>query len=111
MHLNSFSAILAQAAPAAGGQPQGPSILLFILPMFVIMYFMIIRPQQKRAKEQAKMLEALKSGDRVGTSSGIIGTVISVKDKVVTLRSGDSKLEVSKSAVTEILEAANPSAN
>lgn len=80
------------------------------LPMIlivVVFYFILIRPQQKRAKEQAKMLEALKSGDRVGTASGIIGVVVTVKDKVVTLRSGDAKFEVSKSSITELLEAAN----
>lgn len=79
-----------------------PMILLV-----VVFYFILIRPQQKRAKEQAKMLEALKSGDRVGTASGIIGVVVTVKDKVVTLRSGDAKFEVSKSSITELLEAAN----
>ncbi len=79
-----------------------PMILLV-----VVFYFILIRPQQKRAKQQAKMLEALKSGDRVGTASGIIGVVVTVKDKVVTLRSGDAKFEVSKSSITELLEAAN----
>ena len=79
--------------------------------MVVIMYFLMIRPQQKRAKEQAKMLAALKAGDRVATASGIIGKVVSVKDKVVVLRSEDSKFEVTKASVTEILEVANSAAN
>jgi preprotein translocase subunit YajC len=112
MHVNLLNAFLAQAAPA--GAPQGNILTGFFVPMglmVVIMYFLMIRPQQKRAKEQAKMLEALKSGDRVSTATGIIGTVVSVKDKVVTLRSADSKLEVAKSAVTEILEANNPATN
>ena len=72
--------------------------------MAVIFYFILIRPQQKRTKELAKLIESIKSGDRVSTSSGIIGTVITVKDKIVTLRSADSKLEVSKGSITEILE-------
>lgn len=75
----------------------------FVL-IIVVFYFLLIRPQQQQAKRQAKLLEALKAGDRVGTSSGIVGVVLSVKDKTVTLRSGDSKLEVTKPSVTEILE-------
>lgn len=107
MHVNFLNAFLAEAAPA--GAPQGNILTGFFVPMglmVVIMYFLMIRPQQKRAKEQAKMLEALKSGDRVGTASGIIGTVVTVKEKIVTLRSADSKLEISKSAITEVLETA-----
>lgn len=72
--------------------------------LFVVFYFILIRPQQKKAKLQAEMLKGIKAGDKVMTNSGIIGQVITVKDKSVTLRSADSKLEVSKAAVTDILE-------
>ena len=72
--------------------------------MGVVFYFLLIRPQRVRAKQQDSLLKNLKSNDRVVTSSGIVGIVISVKDKSVTLRSADSKLEVLKSAVTEITE-------
>ena len=71
--------------------------------LVVVFYFILIRPQQQRAKQQRKLLEALKSGDRVVTAAGIIGTVITVKDKSVSLRSADSKFEVTKASVTEIL--------
>ena len=71
--------------------------------VFVIMYFMMIRPQQKRAKQQALLLKSLKSGDKVVTAGGIIGVVITVKDNTVSLRSADAKLEVTKASVTEIL--------
>ena len=74
--------------------------------MGVVFYFLLIRPQRVRAKQQDSLLKNLKSNDRVVTSSGIVGIVISVKDKSVTLRSADSKLEVLKSAVTEITEKA-----
>ena len=50
------------------------------------------------------MISALKAGDKVVTTSGIIGTVITVKDKTVSLRSADAKMEVTKASVTEILE-------
>ncbi len=65
---------------------------------------MLIRPQQQRTKQQAKLLSGLKSGDKIVTSSGIIGIVITVKDKTVSLRSADAKMEITKSSVTEILE-------
>jgi len=106
MHTIFQNLILAQATP----HQQNP--VMAFLPMIllvVVFYFILIRPQQKRAKQQAKMLEALKSGDKVGTASGIIGVVVTVKDKLVTLRSGDSKFEVTKASVTEILEAGNSS--
>jgi preprotein translocase subunit YajC len=107
MHFNSFSGLLAFAAPPAGsqsGSPQNP--IMAFLPMIllvVVFYFILIRPQQQRAKQQGKMLEALKSGDKVVTSAGIIGTVVTVKDKTVTLRSADAKFEVTKASVTEII--------
>lgn len=72
--------------------------------MIVIMYFILIRPQQQQRKRQEKMLQALKAGDKVVTSSGIVGMIITVKDKTVSLRSADTKMEVTKSSVAEILE-------
>ena len=112
MHMNCFAEILAFAAPPTNGtaaQQQNP--VMAFLPMIllvVVFYFILLRPQQKRAKEQAKMLAALKSGDKVATAAGIIGTVLTVKEKSVTLRSADAKFEVTKASVTEILDASTP---
>jgi preprotein translocase subunit YajC len=72
--------------------------------MLVVVWFMIIRPQQKKSKEQAELLKTLKAGDKVATTAGILGVVTSVRDDTVTLRSADSKLEVQKSTVTQIVE-------
>ena len=108
MQLNSFPFILADAAPAGAPQQNPITAFLPMILLVVVFYFILIRPQQKRAKEQKKMLEALKSGDEVVTASGIVGTVITVKDKTVTLRSGDAKFEVTKGSVTEII--ADPNA-
>jgi preprotein translocase subunit YajC len=69
-----------------------------------VFYFILIRPQQQRAKQQVKLIASLKSGDKVVTSSGIVGVVITVKDRTVSLRSADAKMEVTKSSVTEIFE-------
>jgi preprotein translocase subunit YajC len=76
---------------------------MFVL-MGVIFYFLLIRPQRTRAKQQEALLKALKSGDKIVTASGIIGVVISVKEKTVSIRSSDAKLEILKSAVSEITE-------
>jgi len=109
MHLNGFSIFLADAAAAPASpaaQPQGsPFGLMVPLALFVVMiYFLMIRPQSQQRKQQAKLLETLKSGDKIVTASGIVGNVISVKDKTVSIRSMDAKMEVTKSSVTEILE-------
>jgi len=72
--------------------------------LVIVFYFVLIRPQQKRAKQQALLISSIKAGDKVVTTSGIVGVVINVKDKTVTLRSFDAKMEVTKSSVTEILE-------
>ena len=102
MHLNEFLAQAAAPQSAQQGSPLG--MLLPMMLMLVILYFLMIRPQQQRAKQQRKLIEALKSGDKVVTASGIIGVVITVKDKTVSLRSADAKMEVTKSSVTEILQ-------
>jgi len=112
MNMNHFAEILAFAAPPAnsqGAQQQNP--IMAFLPMIllvVVFYFILIRPQQKRAKEQKQMLSALKSGDKVITSAGIVGSVITVKDTTVSIRSADSKFEVTKASVVQILDASTP---
>ena len=72
--------------------------------LVVVFYFALIRPQQKKQKQQAELLKAVRSGDRILTNSGIIATVITVKDKSLTIRSADAKFEITKSAVAEITE-------
>lgn len=80
--------------------------------LVVVFYFILIRPQQQRSKQQAKLLAGLKAGDRIVTSAGIVGSVVTVKDKTVTVRSGDAKFEVTKASVTDIIpeDAATPNA-
>ena len=93
-----------------GTQPNPTGQLVQTVGMFVLMgvvfYFLLIRPQRTRAKQQEDLLKALKSGDKIVTASGIIGVVISVKEKSVSIRSSDAKLEILKSAISEITERA-----
>jgi preprotein translocase subunit YajC len=93
---------------AQAGQP-GPADLLRgpMIPMLIMMaafFFIMQRSQSKKAKEHEALLKSMKAGDKVLTASGIIGTIISVKDKSVSVRSADTKLEILKSAVSEITE-------
>ncbi len=118
MHLNDLNVFLADAPAAAPGQSPPPTgfqnflgMPTMLLLMVVMMYFLLFRPQQLQRKQQAKLLASLKSGDKVVTSSGIIGVVITVKDKTVSLRSADAKMEVTKSSVTDILESSDTSAS
>ncbi|MBK6978267.1 MAG: preprotein translocase subunit YajC [Cytophagaceae bacterium] len=76
------------------------SFLIMMVGMFVIMYFFMIRPQQKKQKDQQKMVDSLKAGDEVVTAGGLHGKVVSVDDTTVTLSAGGgAKLTYEKSAV------------
>lgn len=92
--------------PPQGQQPTAPIWTSFVplILLMVVFYFLLIRPQQKKAKAHAEMLKTLKSGDKVLCSGGIIGTVVSVKDETVTIRTADAKIEILKSAVSQIIE-------
>lgn len=71
--------------------------------IFAVAYFVLIRPQVKRQKEQEEMLKKVKSGDRVVAAGGIVGTVANVKDDIVTLKTSDGvKIEVLKASVTSV---------
>lgn len=97
IHLSSLIALAetpTQANPLLAFMP-----LVF---MFVIFYFLLIRPQQKRQKELKQLIQDLKKGDRIVTSGGMIGTVAGIQNDYVILKVGESetKIEVLKSAVT-----------
>jgi preprotein translocase subunit YajC len=92
-------------AQATGGSSQGDTLmgLLPIILMFVIMYFIMIRPQMKKAKEHKVMLEALQKGDEV-VAVGILGKIARISDNYVTLEvSPGVTLQVQRAAVTTLL--------
>ena len=90
---------------AQSPQPQTGAMGMFVpmILMVVIFYFLLIRPQQKKAKEHTKMVNALKSGASVVTRGGVVGTVQSVKDATVSIRSLESKFEVEKHAIERVI--------
>ena len=80
---------------------------MMLMGIFVLgMWFLLIQPQRKKAKELATTLKALKAGDKIVTNSGILGVVLNIKDKSLSIRSADTKLEILKSSVLEVLERA-----
>ncbi len=76
---------LADAAPAASGFQQTVGPMIPILLMFAIFYFLLIRPQQKKQKLHQQFLQNLKKGEMVITNGGIVGTIKSISDRLVTL--------------------------
>lgn len=93
----------ATPTPAPGMMQQFGSLPILVL-MTIIFYFIIIRPQQKRAKDQRELVSALKTGDRVVTSSGIYGLIANVGDKTVTVKIAEGvKVEMDRSSVTTVL--------
>ena len=105
-----WSDAFAQAASGAAAKPADPRIALLLqilqfVPIFVIIYLLLIRPQQQRQKKLDQLVKGLKKGDRVLTTGGIIGTVIGVDDTRAVLRIADDvKVEFAKSAVVQVLE-------
>ena len=98
-------------AQAGGSAPPDPKIALLLqilqfVPLFLILYLLLIRPQQQQRKKLNEMLKALKKGDRVLTTGGIFGTVIGVDDTRAVLKIADEvKVEFAKSAIVQVLAA------
>lgn len=85
---------------AAGKQPSTLEMAVPFILMAVFMYFILLRPQSKKAKEHQQLISNLKAGDEVVTSGGIIGRVKSVAENFVTIDAGSTSLKVMKSHVT-----------
>ena len=93
-----ISSAFAQGAPAPA--PGFDMTMLMIIGMFVLMYFFMIRPQQKRAKEHRSMLDALQKGDEVVTAGGVAGRVTKLGEQYLTIEvAPETEIVVQKSAV------------
>jgi preprotein translocase subunit YajC len=106
MNLIGPSAFLAMGPSPQPGQPAPPAWVNMVplALLVVVFYFALIRPQQKKAKDQAAMLKTVRAGDKIVTNSGIVAVVVTVKEKTLTIRSADAKLEITKTAIAEILD-------
>ncbi len=99
-----ISDALAEGAPAAGQQGDPLTSLLFFGGFILIFYFLLIRPQQKRAKEHQKMVSALAKGDEVVTNGGLLGKVTDVSDEYISLELADNVVvRLQKQAVASVL--------
>ena len=100
MEMNIINDAYAQT-PQSGG---GMSMLIMIGIFFVIMYFMIIRPQNKRAKEHNKLIDSLTNGTEVVVSNGIMGKIVGIKDDTIDLEiSKGINIKVRKNSVSTVL--------
>ena len=111
MNLNDIAMLAADAAPAGPPtalQESQQAQLIKMLGTFALMgvmfWLLLIRPQSKKAKELATLLKSIRPGDKVETNSGIVGIVVSVKEKTVSIRSADTKLELLKGAIASVTE-------
>lgn len=103
MNLTSLFLLAQAAAPEA--QPPGGTFGMMVpmILVFVIFYFLMIRPQQKRQKEHQKLVEALKTGDRVITNAGMHGIISNVKDRTVIVKLADNvKIEFDRGAIATV---------
>ena len=90
------------ATPAAADS--GFSQFFIIIPMFVVLYFVMIRPQMKRAKEQKELLAGLAKGDEVVTVGGVIGRISKLGESSVHIDAGNNvELQIQRSAIVQIL--------
>jgi preprotein translocase subunit YajC len=99
----------AQAAGGAGGAAGGLISFVPILLIFAIMYFLMIRPQQKKVKDHRAMVEALRRGDQVVTSGGMIGKVTKVADTEVEVEVAPNvKVRVVKATISQVMSKTEP---
>ena len=102
-----ISSAFAQTAPAAAAGGDMQSSLMSMLPlvlMFVVLYFVMIRPQMKKQKEHRSMIEALAKGDEVVTGGGLLGKVTKLSESTVSLEVANGiEIQVQRSAVVQIL--------
>ncbi|ASQ46569.1 preprotein translocase subunit YajC [Legionella clemsonensis] len=92
------------AAPTTHAQADGTFSLIMIVAIFVLFYFMLIRPQNKRAKEHREMVSKLKKGDEIITSGGILAKVVNLDDQYIKVALAENiEITVQRSAVSAVL--------
>ncbi|MBB5223005.1 preprotein translocase subunit YajC [Amaricoccus macauensis] len=102
----------AQAAAAPGGAASSLISFVPIILIFVIMYVLMIRPQQKKVKEHRAMIEAVRRGDQVVTGGGLLGKVTKVADGEVEVEVAPNvKVRVVKSTIAQVVSKTEPAAN
>jgi len=99
-----ISDAVAAAAPNTAAQADGSFSLIMIAAIFVLFYFMLIRPQNKRAKEHRQMVSSLKKGDEIVTTGGIVAKVTNVDEQYIKISPADGlEFHVQKNSVSAVL--------
>lgn len=99
-----ISDALAAAGTPAAGQADSTFTLVMMAAVFVLFYFMLIRPQNKKAKEHNQLVERLKKGDEVITSGGMIGKVVSLNDQYIKINLAEGvEITMQKGAIATVL--------
>ena len=107
-----INALYAAFAPTGGAGAQGQgggnpmSLIFMIIAIFAVMYFLMIRPQQRQKKQHQDMLSQVGKGDKIVTAGGMHGTITGVKDSTVIVKIADNvKVEVNRSSISQIVSA------
>ena len=90
-----------------GGSGGGLNMIMLMVPVFIIMYVLMIRPQKKKEQKRKEMISKLKKNDRVVTIGGIYGTTVTVKDNEIVLKvdeSSNTRLRVTKNAIARVID-------
>jgi preprotein translocase subunit YajC len=106
-----FNVLYAAMSPTGGTQGQGTggggspmSLIFMIIAIFAVMYFLMIRPQQRQKRQQQSMLSRLTKGDKVVTAGGIHATVAGVKDNTVIVKIAENvKVEMNRSSISQVV--------
>ncbi len=94
----------AWAQSAGGAQGGGIESILLILAMFAVLYFLMIRPQMKRAKEHKALIDGIQKGDEVVTAAGILGRITKVEDQYITVSIAENvEIQMQRQAVQVVL--------
>jgi preprotein translocase subunit YajC len=101
---------MGQGGAAAGQGAGGFTSLIPIVLMFVIFYFLLIRPQQKKAKEHREMISQVRKGDRIVTSGGLHGRVTAVSDATLTVEIADKvRVKIARGNISQVVQSSSPS--
>ncbi len=91
-------------AKQAGGKQGSPvPMIVMMVAIFAIFYFLLIRPQQKKQKDLQRQVQAIKKGDKIITAGGIKAKVLDVKEDVLVVQSGETKFEIARMAVQQVV--------
>lgn len=107
--MNSIAYALGQGGAPGGGGAGGFSAFIPLILMFVIFYFLLIRPQQKRTKQHREMIDSVKAGDRIITGGGIHGRVTGISESTLTVEIADKvRVKLNRANVAAVLQPAQP---